>query len=180
MLAYLYDKDTKEYIASMEAQKDPLESKIKERDVYLLPINATFTKPVAPTKGFSQVWNGSSWDLVVDERGKRYVKSPYDRQDVFIVENLGQVEGYFVSDNLWKEYNSNPRRYFAVVNNELVVLEREKTALEKIKDLEEEQTPRLMREYGIDSRAGKTAETSYAIREVERIDAEIAELRKQL
>ena len=35
-----------------------------------------------------------------------------------------------------------------------------------------------LQEYGIDSRAGKTAETSYAIEKVERIDAEIAIQRK--
>lgn len=51
---------------------------------------------------------------------------------------------------------------------------------EQIDELESQQTPRTMREYAIDSRAGKTAETSYAIEKVEKIDAQIAELRKLL
>lgn len=52
--------------------------------------------------------------------------------------------------------------------------------LKEIAALESEQKPRLMREFGLDSRAGKTAETSFSIKKVEELNAKIEELRKQL
>lgn len=48
MKAYLFDEHTKEYVGEIEAQIDPLESKKTGKDIWLLPANASFDKPLEP------------------------------------------------------------------------------------------------------------------------------------
>lgn len=59
--AYLYDEFTKEFISEVNAQIDPLESQLKEEDVFLLPANASFTPPLEEKDGFKVVFNGDEW-----------------------------------------------------------------------------------------------------------------------
>lgn len=61
MLVYHYDEETKEFLYSEEAHLDPLETKLKGKDVYLLPANATFKKPYNPKEGFKTIFNGNDW-----------------------------------------------------------------------------------------------------------------------
>lgn len=74
MLVYFYDEETKEFLREEEAFIDPLESKLKGKPVYLLPANATFKKPLDKQDGKAVVFNGSSWTLVDDNRGKFTIK----------------------------------------------------------------------------------------------------------
>ena len=61
MKAYLFNSDTKEFEAEIEAQIDPLESKEAGKNIYLLPANATFEEPLEVKDGFKVVWNNISW-----------------------------------------------------------------------------------------------------------------------
>lgn len=72
MNAYKYNEQTKEYIGTEEALLDPLETEQQEKEVYLLPANATFTAPPAEKEGFVRVWTGESWQEVEDHRGVEY------------------------------------------------------------------------------------------------------------
>lgn len=72
MNVYKYDEKTKEYIGTEEALLDPLETEQQEKEVYLLPANATFTAPPAEKEGFARVWTGESWQEVEDHRGTKY------------------------------------------------------------------------------------------------------------
>lgn len=72
MNVYRYDELTKEYIGTEEALLDPLETEQQEKEVYLLPANATFTAPPAEKEGFARVWNGEAWQEVEDHRGTEY------------------------------------------------------------------------------------------------------------
>lgn len=72
MNVYKYDEKTKEYIGTEEALLDPLETEQQEKEVYLLPGNATFTAPPAEKEGFARVWTGESWQEVEDHRGTKY------------------------------------------------------------------------------------------------------------
>lgn len=72
MNAYKYNEQTKEYIGTEEALLDPLETEQQEKEVYLLPANATFTAPPAEKEGFARVWTGESWQEVEDHRGTKY------------------------------------------------------------------------------------------------------------
>ena len=71
-LTYFYNETTKEYFYTGIAQLDPLESKLKGQDVYLCPANATFEEILQPKDGFSQIWDGQSWQYIEDHRGQEY------------------------------------------------------------------------------------------------------------
>ena len=71
MNVYKYN-DNGEYIGTEEALLDPLETEQQEKEVYLLPGNATFTAPPAEKEGFARVWTGESWQEVEDHRGTEY------------------------------------------------------------------------------------------------------------
>lgn len=72
MNVYKYDEKTKEYISTETALLDPLETKKQQKNVYLLPENATFTEPPEAQEGFARVWNGEVWEQVEDNRGVEY------------------------------------------------------------------------------------------------------------
>lgn len=54
---YFYDENTKEFVSEENALKDPLESKIQGKDVWLLPANATFDEPLPSKDGYKVVYN---------------------------------------------------------------------------------------------------------------------------
>lgn len=62
MKVYLYDEITKEFIMEEDAHIDPLETKKKGENVYLLPVNATFKEPIQAKEGFKIVFNGNGWE----------------------------------------------------------------------------------------------------------------------
>ena len=72
MNVYKYDEKTKEFIGTEEALLDPLETEQQEKEVYLLPANATFTEPTEAQEGYVNVWNGEAWQEVEDHRGVEY------------------------------------------------------------------------------------------------------------
>jgi hypothetical protein len=59
MLVYHYDEETKEFLYEEEAHIDPLETLAKVKNVYLLPANATFEKPLEAKEGFRVVFDNS-------------------------------------------------------------------------------------------------------------------------
>ena len=72
MQVYKYDEETKEYIGTEPALLDPLETEQQGKNVYLLPANATFIPPTEPPDGYVNVWNGSAWEQVEDNRKQEY------------------------------------------------------------------------------------------------------------
>lgn len=80
MKTYRYDHITKEYLYSETAFLDPLETKKRGKDVYLLPADSTFSTPPEKKEGFAILWNGSSWGYIEDHRKKPGVEgsgTPY-------------------------------------------------------------------------------------------------------
>lgn len=71
MNVYKYN-DNGEYIGTEEALLDPLETEQQEKEVYLLPANATFIEPPEVQESFARVWNGEAWEQVEDNRGVEY------------------------------------------------------------------------------------------------------------
>lgn len=70
MIVYLYDAEGV-YIQADETELDHLETKLQGKEIYLLPPNATFTKPEV-FEGFIPVWKDGSWLQVEDHRGTSY------------------------------------------------------------------------------------------------------------
>ena len=63
MKAYLFDEHTKEYVGEIECQIDPLESKKAGKDIWLLPANSTFDKPMNEHVGYKRIFFYNQWVL---------------------------------------------------------------------------------------------------------------------
>lgn len=61
MLAYQYNEDSKEFTNEITCQKDPLESEMAGKDIWLLPANSTWDKPLEPKEGFKVKFIDGAW-----------------------------------------------------------------------------------------------------------------------
>ena len=61
VLCYRYNEN-KKYIGSEEMHKDPLESELQKKDIWLLPADCTLIEPPEEKEGFDIVWNGKAWE----------------------------------------------------------------------------------------------------------------------
>ena len=68
---YKYDEKTKEYLGKAEALLDPLETQLQQKEIYLLPADATFIAPT-PQEGYVSVFKEDVWENIEDNRGKEY------------------------------------------------------------------------------------------------------------
>lgn len=107
MLAYKYDKDTKEYLGTQEAQINPLEGG------YLLPANSTFLK--VPEYGEKQaaVFEDGAWIVKADNRGSWQVKlsdTTFSKVDYIGVNPDYQV----ISDEVYEDYMADKDKYKVV------------------------------------------------------------------
>lgn len=63
MKVYFYNENTKEFVAEGNAFKDPRASERLGKDVWLLPANATFDKPLESKEGYKVVFkNGWQYE----------------------------------------------------------------------------------------------------------------------
>lgn len=68
---YKYDTKTKEYLGKAEALLDPLETQLQQKEIYLLPADATFSAPTLQD-GYVSVFKAGAWENIEDNRGKEY------------------------------------------------------------------------------------------------------------
>ena len=61
-ICYRYDQEKKTFQQSEEMLKDPLESELQGKDIWLLPANCTLIEPPEAKEGFDTVWNGKAWE----------------------------------------------------------------------------------------------------------------------
>jgi len=61
MIAYRYDEKGY-YDCEVTCQLDPLETEQSGKEVWLLPADSTWEKPLPEKEGYYVVWNGSSWE----------------------------------------------------------------------------------------------------------------------
>lgn len=107
MLAYKYDKETKEYLGTQEAQINPLEGG------YLLPANSTFIEPQQNAPGYVNVFENDIWVVKADNRGKWQVK--LDDITFSAVDYIGEKEGFqVISDEVYEDYQENNDKYAVV------------------------------------------------------------------
>ena len=71
---YNYDKDTGELLSEEIAALDPLETKVRKRNVFLLPAHATFIAPPKPLDGKIPCFDLDlkKWSMRTDLRGTVY------------------------------------------------------------------------------------------------------------
>lgn len=121
-LCYRYNEN-KEYIGSEEMYKDPLESELQKKDIWLLPEDCTLIEPPEAKEGFLIVWNGDAWEYKEFEKEPEpYVPTEDElKAQVRSVRNhyLEQTDKYMITDypitdderELCKQYREYLRIY---------------------------------------------------------------------
>lgn len=85
MKAYLYDKNGY-FVGDIDCQLDPVVSKIKNKDVYLLPAFATFKKPKTKDN-YKSKFNGTKWEYEkIPETSNEYIETDSEKKE--LKENL--------------------------------------------------------------------------------------------
>ena len=77
MKAYLFNKN-KEFVKEIQAQIDPLASKLAGENIYILPANATFNQVPGEKEGFIRKFNGLEWEYVEILEEKEEEPEPYE------------------------------------------------------------------------------------------------------
>lgn len=67
-ICYRYDQEKKTFQQSEEMLKDPLESELQGKDIWLLPADCTLIEPPEAKEGFDIVWNGDAWEYKEQEK----------------------------------------------------------------------------------------------------------------
>ena len=129
MKIYLYDKNTLEYIKSIEAEADPEETRIQGHFIPLLPACSTLIEPPKFNENEIPVFNGESWVIYPDFRGKFYkVNANLLLEEI---NNIGISEGeIIVSKEIGEEILANPD-LFKIIGTEVVRKTSEELALEQ-------------------------------------------------
>ena len=74
-ICYRYDQEKKTFQQSEEMLKDPLESELQGKDIWLLPADCTLIEPPEAKEGFDIVWSGDAWEYKEKEKPKE--EEPY-------------------------------------------------------------------------------------------------------
>lgn len=74
-ICYRYDQEKKTFQQSEEMYKDPLESELQGKDIWLLPADCTLIEPPEAKDGFDIVWSGDAWEYKEQEKPKE--EEPY-------------------------------------------------------------------------------------------------------
>ena len=124
VLCYRYNEN-KEYIGSEEMLKDPLESELQKKDIWLLPADCKLIEPPEEKDGLDIVRNGKEWEYKEQEKPKEeepYIPTEDDlKAQVRAVRNqyLEQTDKYMITDypitdekrELYKQYRTYLRTY---------------------------------------------------------------------
>ena len=84
--------------------KDPLESELQKKDIWLLPAECTLIEPPEAKEGFLIVWSGEAWEYKEREKPKEeepYIPTEDDlKAQVRAVRNrfLEQTDKFLLSD----------------------------------------------------------------------------------
>lgn len=116
MKAYLYDEKTKEFISEIEAQLDPLESKKANKEIWLLPADSTFNKPLSEKEGFKIKWSGDSWvyeEIPVEPEPEPYVPTIEEKSD-----SIRQIRNQMIDAFEWRISRNNDERELGLTEND--------------------------------------------------------------
>jgi len=85
MKIYNYDDFTKEFLQESKAILSPL-----EKDVFLIPANATTTKPPLKKDGFARCFISDKWEYIKDLRGQEY--HTLEDGELLYIDYLGELK----------------------------------------------------------------------------------------
>lgn len=122
MLVYRYDEKTKEFLGEFKAQLDPLESKKANKEIWLLPADSTFNKPLSEKEGFKIKWNGDSWvyeEIPIEPEPEPYIPTIEEKS-----ESVRQVRNQMIDAFEWRISRNNDERELGLTetdNRELLL-----------------------------------------------------------
>lgn len=129
MKVYNYN-DNKVFIGEEDAAIDPLETKIQQKEVYIMPANSTIVKPTKCKENELNVWNGEKWEVRENNEGKITI-NPQTKEIIKlgVLDNIS--DGFFEinQEELEKLYSSQYME-LEINDDKINVVEREKTYVE--------------------------------------------------
>jgi hypothetical protein len=120
MLVYNYDRITKEYTYSQEAELDREESRIKGIDIYLVPAYATLQQPLSSKQGYAVIFD-SIWIYTPDHRGQKVINP--ETEEIVVVDYLGELkDGYvdyeiYINSEEYKEKKAKEEKERLMMSN---------------------------------------------------------------
>jgi hypothetical protein len=128
MAKKIYNYDSSGYyINSVNARIDPLESEKSNKNIYLLPANATFTKPPEVTKNTIAKWDGSKW-LEEDKKLPDEAVKPTDEElfqiakkdklnEIYLKRQEYQYSNITYNDKEYINSITSQNKFFNLINN---------------------------------------------------------------
>lgn len=144
MTQIIYNFDEEGYFTGKsKANIDPLETKIKKKDIYLLPRNATFTKTPKPQENKRIKWdkNNQKWiyeNIKILENPQEEIESESNKikrlknKAIFIRSSYLQTTDWYILREL-----DNPNSYPNEVKKKRILARNQINEIEKILTLEE-------------------------------------------
>lgn len=105
-LCYRYDPDKMTFTQSEEMFRDPLETELQGKDVWLLPANCTLIEPPEAKDGFDIVWNGDDWEYKEQEKPKE--EEPYVPTEDEQKENVRRVRDWYLQQTDFTRLDDAP------------------------------------------------------------------------
>lgn len=104
---YIFDSESKKFLAEIRAQIDQLESEKTGHVVYCgLPTNATYEKPLDEKDGFDIVWNGESWEY--QEQKKDPEPEPYVPTEEEKCQQMRSYRNYLLQNTDFSQLDDVP------------------------------------------------------------------------
>lgn len=120
MLVYNYDRITKEYTYSQEAELDREESRIKGEEIYLIPAYSTLQQPLSNKEGYAVIFD-ENWKYTPDHRGQKVINP--ETEEIVVVNYLGEIkDGYvdyetYINSEEYKEKKAKEEKERLMMSN---------------------------------------------------------------
>lgn len=125
MIIYNYDEDSKEFLFTSRAQKNP-----KREGEYIFPKNSTTIIPPETEEHKVAVFNGEFWNISDDFRGLEQIN--LDTKEISNVKVIGALDNGYM---LYSDYKNTPeyKRYIS----EQQIIEQKNEIVSQLKSLDE-------------------------------------------
>ncbi|MBO5928368.1 MAG: hypothetical protein J6Q32_05925 [Clostridia bacterium] len=119
MKIYNYDEMTGEFLFESEAELDPAEWQINHKKVYLMPANATKTKPPKTSATQIAIFQNDSWEIEDNYKGMYMVD---ENMSPVFVDFIGSLpEGFVPCTEAQANKILEDKIYYVIQNGELII-----------------------------------------------------------
>lgn len=119
MKIYNYDENTGEFLFECDAELDPAEWQINHKKIYLVPANATKTKPPKTSITQIAIFKNDSWTIEDDFRGLYMVD---ENMSPVLVEKIGSLpEGFVSCSEAQAKKIQEDKIFYIIQDGELII-----------------------------------------------------------